>query len=57
LRDEIGYSLESWMTFETEEALSTVREQLDDSAFDEAWATGAKLSLDEAIALALDSPD
>jgi hypothetical protein len=54
LRDEIGYTLESWMTLETEEALAAVRAQLDDSAFDEAWEAGAKHSLDEAIALALD---
>jgi predicted ATPase/class 3 adenylate cyclase len=54
LRDEMGYSLESWMTLETEEALAAVRAQLDDAAFDEAWETGAKLSLDEAIALALE---
>jgi predicted ATPase/class 3 adenylate cyclase len=57
LRDEIGYTLESWMTLETEEALAAVRAQLDDSAFDEAWEAGAKLSLDEAIALALDPLD
>jgi hypothetical protein len=54
LRDEIGFALESWMTLETEEALAAVRAQLDDSAFDEAWEAGAKLSLDEAIALALE---
>ncbi|MBM2822286.1 MAG: Adenylate/guanylate cyclase protein [Thermoleophilia bacterium] len=54
LRDEIGYALESWMTFETEEALAAVHTLLDDSAFDKAWDAGAKLSLDEAVALALD---
>ena len=53
---EIGYTLESWMTLETEEAIAAVRAQLDDSAFDEAWEAGAELSLDEAIALALESP-
>jgi hypothetical protein len=52
LRDEIGFAPESWMTLETEEALAAVRAQLDDSAFCEAWEAGAKLSLDEAIALA-----
>ncbi|MDQ3380922.1 MAG: adenylate/guanylate cyclase domain-containing protein [Actinomycetota bacterium] len=58
LRDEIGYTLESWMTLETEEALAAVRAQLDDSTLAAAWQQGAKLSLDEAIALALDSePD
>jgi hypothetical protein len=54
LRDEIGYTLESWMTLETEEALAAVRAQLDDFALDEAWEAGAKLSLDEATALALE---
>jgi predicted ATPase/class 3 adenylate cyclase len=57
LRDEIGFALESWMTTETEEALAAVRAQLDDSAFADAWESGANLSLDEAIALALDSLD
>ena len=55
LRDEIGYSLESWMTLETEEAFAEVRALLDDAAFDEAWEAGRVLTLDEAIALALDS--
>jgi hypothetical protein len=56
LRDEIGFALESWMTKETEEALAAVRAQLDEEAFAEAWEEGAKLSLDEAVALALESP-
>jgi predicted ATPase/class 3 adenylate cyclase len=55
LRDEIGYSLESWMTLETEEAFAEVRALLDDAAFDEAWEAGRVLTLDEAVALALDS--
>ena len=54
-RNELGYSLESWMTQENEDALAAVRAQLDDAAFDAAWEAGAELSLDEAIALALDS--
>ena len=53
LRDEIGFALESWMTKETEEALAAVRAQVDEEAFAEAWEAGTKLSLDEAIALAL----
>jgi predicted ATPase/class 3 adenylate cyclase len=57
LREEIGYALESWMTTETEEALAAVRAQLDQGAFAEAWEAGTKLSLDEAIALALESVD
>ena len=54
-RNELGYTLESWMTQENEDALAAVRAQLDDAAFDAAWERGAELSLDEAIALALDS--
>jgi predicted ATPase/class 3 adenylate cyclase len=55
LRDEIGYTLESWMTLETNEAFAAVHAQLDDTAFAEAWEQGAKLTVDEAVALALDS--
>ena len=57
LRDEIGFALESWMTTETEEALAAVGAQLDQDAFAEAWEAGTKLSLDEAVALALDSAE
>jgi predicted ATPase/class 3 adenylate cyclase len=56
LRDEIGMSLESWMkieTEETEEALAASREQLGEQGFAEAWAAGATMTLDDAIALAL----
>jgi predicted ATPase/class 3 adenylate cyclase len=56
LRDEIGMSLESWMkieTEETEEAVAASREQLGEEPFAEAWAEGATMSLDDAIALAL----
>ncbi len=38
-----------------EETLEFLHEQLDDAAFEEAWDRGAKLTLDEAVALALDS--
>jgi hypothetical protein len=44
------------MTAETEDALAAVRADLDDAAFAEAWEDGAKLSLVEAIALALREP-
>jgi predicted ATPase/class 3 adenylate cyclase len=55
LRDEIGMALESWMKKEieeTEDALAAVRAQ-DEEAFAEAWDAGAKLSLDDAVALVL----
>jgi hypothetical protein len=45
------------MTKETEEARAAVRAQLDEEAFAEAWEAGTKLSLDEAIALALGEAD
>ena len=58
LRDEIGFlGLESWMTKETEDALAAVSAQLDEEAFAEAWEAGSKLSLDEAVALALGEAD
>ena len=38
-----------------EEMLAVLHEQLDDAAFEEAWERGAKLTLDEAVALALDT--
>jgi hypothetical protein len=50
---EIGLSLETWMTREVEDATAAVRAQLDDDSFDAAWEEGAKLTLDEAVALAL----
>jgi hypothetical protein len=51
-------ALESWMTTEAEEtleALAAARAQLDDEAFTQAWEAGAQMSLDEAIALALET--
>ena len=50
----MGFAFESWMTKETEEARAAVRAQLDEEAFAEAWEAGSKLSLDEAVALALE---
>jgi len=51
--DEIGFSLESWMTHEVDDATTAVRAQLHDASFEAAWEEGVKMSLDEAIALAL----
>jgi hypothetical protein len=36
------------------EAIAAVHAQLDEAAFTKAWEAGAGLSLDEAVALALD---
>jgi hypothetical protein len=52
LRDEIG-GIEAWVTRRYEEALETIRSQLDEAAFAEAWEQGRKLTDDEAVALAL----
>ena len=38
---------------EYEAAVATVRERLDPSTFESAWADGRRLSTDEAVALAL----
>ena len=51
--DEIGLSLESWMTRELDEATEAAKAQLDEASFTAAWEAGAKMSLDDAIALAL----
>ena len=51
--DERGFSLESWMTREVDEATAAARAQLDDASFEAAWEEGARTSLDEAVALAL----
>ena len=54
LREEIGGS-EVWVTRDNEEALATIRTQLGEADFAEAWEQGRTLTLDEAAALALDS--
>jgi hypothetical protein len=54
LREEIGGS-EPWITRMNEQTLATIRTQLDEAAFDEAWEQGQKLTADEAVALALES--
>ncbi|MGH3132988.1 MAG: hypothetical protein ACRDNY_04470, partial [Gaiellaceae bacterium] len=54
---EIGISLETWMTREVEDATAAVRAQLDDDSFDAAWEQGTRISLDDAVARALDEAD
>ncbi|MGH2749150.1 MAG: ATP-binding protein, partial [Actinomycetota bacterium] len=41
----------------SEEALGAIRDRLDEAALDDAWQRGRRLTLDEAVALALESPD
>jgi hypothetical protein len=40
-----------------EETLHILHEQLDEAAFEKAWEDGRKLTLDEAVALALRGAD
>ncbi len=51
--DEIGFSLESWMTKDVEDATAAARSQLDEDAFADAWDQGAKMGFEAAITLAL----
>ena len=44
-----------WAAKINEETLTTIRTQLDEAAFAEAWEQGRALTLDEAVALALES--
>ncbi len=55
LHEELGASLRPWLAQMNEETLTTVRAQLDEAAFAEAWEEGRLLTADEAVALALDS--
>jgi non-specific serine/threonine protein kinase len=55
LCEEIGVSLHSWDPAFIDEMLATIHAQLDTATFDEAWERGRALTVDEAVALALDS--
>jgi predicted ATPase len=55
LHKEFGVRMRSYLRRRNEETLTTIRSQLDDRAFAEAWEQGQALTLDEAVALALDS--
>ena len=54
LREQIGVS-EAWVGRMNEQTLSASRAQLGESAFAEAWEQGRTLTIDEAVALALES--
>jgi tetratricopeptide (TPR) repeat protein len=53
LHEEAGLTVPLYQERRNHEMLEVLHEQLDDVAFAEAWAAGAKLTLDEAVALAL----
>jgi len=56
LREQIGVS-EAWVARMNEETLSAIRARLEEGAFADAWEQGRALTVDEAVALALDSLD
>jgi predicted ATPase len=53
LREEIGANI-SWVAEMKEETLATLRPKLDEAALAELWEQGRNLSLDDAVAVALD---
>jgi predicted ATPase/class 3 adenylate cyclase len=55
LREEIGSASVPSVAKMNDETLIAIRTQLDEAAFTEAWEAGRVLTLDEAVALALDS--
>jgi predicted ATPase/class 3 adenylate cyclase len=54
---EVGRSVDGWIGEMNDVTREKVRSQLDETAFDEAWEEGEKLTLDEAVALALAEVD
>jgi len=54
LHEEIGVR-EAWLPADIQGTLTTIRTQLDEAALAEAWNQGRALTVDEAVALALDS--
>jgi hypothetical protein len=57
LYEELGASVRPWLAEMNEETLATIRAQLDEAAFSDAWEQGRALTADEAVALAGDSLD
>lgn len=55
LREQIGSARVPWVTKMNEETLATIRAQLDEASFAEAWEQGQALTIDEGVALALES--
>ena len=53
LHEELGMLVPLYQEERNEETLHILHEQLDEAAFAEAWEQGKKLTLDEAVALAL----
>jgi tetratricopeptide (TPR) repeat protein len=53
LIEGLGASSPFWAEKRNEETLAIIREQIDETAFAEAWEEGQKLTVDEAVELAL----
>jgi ATP/maltotriose-dependent transcriptional regulator MalT len=53
-REKIGVG-EAWVARLNEQTLSAIRARLDESTFAEAWEEGRALTIDEAVAVALES--
>jgi predicted ATPase/class 3 adenylate cyclase len=56
-REDMGAGGMPYLVRNHEEALAIIRARVNDDVFAEAWAQGAKLSLDEAMALALEETE
>jgi predicted ATPase len=54
LHEEKGLSVPLYQTKRNEATLALIHEHLDSADFTRAWATGGKLTLDDALAIALD---
>ena len=54
---ELGISVPVYWETRMDETLAALRVQLDEAAVAEAWEQGRKITIDEAVALALDSVD
>ena len=54
MREEAG-QWEGWIRWVNEEILALIHAQLDESAFEDAWAEGKELTVGGAIELALES--
>jgi len=57
LREEIGASVEGWAAEMDDKTLTSISNRLDETVFRRAWEAGRKLTLDEAMALALHPRD
>jgi predicted ATPase len=53
MHDELGWTYEDWFAQIKERAVARARAELDDSAFNEAWTAGRKVTADEVVAIAL----